>query len=220
MTAFFECGPFSARDGEGRQLFEDVSLSLSDAQCVAIEGPSGGGKSTLLRHLTGLAWAPDAGRRLDGVDYPCGQLPVWRSQITLVAQDAPMIAGSIRDNLSFPFAQRVGKNREFEEGEADRLLESVGLERLPLDREIRTLSGGERHRVALVRGLLWDPPVLVTDETLSGLDPDAVAASFDLLLACARRPGRLVICVFHDPELNARADRHFRLADGRLEEVR
>ena len=100
MTAFFECGPFSARDGEGRVLFEDVSLSLSDGQCVAIEGPSGGGKSTLLRYLTALAWSPDAGRRLDGVDYPCAQLPVWRSQVTLIAQDAPMIAGSVGDNLA------------------------------------------------------------------------------------------------------------------------
>jgi putative ABC transport system ATP-binding protein len=220
MTAFFECGPFSARDGEGRVLFEDISLSLADNQCVAIEGPSGGGKSTLLRHLTGLAWSPDAGRRLDGADYPCAQLPVWRSQVTLVAQDAPMIAGSVRENLSFPFAQRAGKERGFDEGAAIRLLESVGLDRLPFDREIRTLSGGERHRIALVRGLLWDPPVLVADETLSGLDPEAVTASFDLLLACARRPGRLVICVFHDPELNARADRHLRLANGRLEEGR
>ncbi len=219
MTAFFECGPFSATDGEGRVLFEDVSLSLSDGGCVAIEGPSGGGKSTLLRYLTGLAWSPDAGRRLDGVDYPCGQLPVWRSQVTLVAQDAPMVAGTVGDNLSFPFTQRASKGRQFDPEQAAGLLESVGLGRLPLDREIRTLSGGERHRIALVRGLLWDPPVLVADETLSGLDPDAVSASFELMLTFARRPGRLVICVFHDPELNARADRHLRLANGRLEEV-
>ncbi len=219
MSAFFECGPFSARDGEGRQLFEDVSLSLDDGQCVAIEGPSGGGKSTLLRHLTGLAWSPDAGRRLNGVDHSCAQLPAWRSRVTLVAQDAPMMAGSLRENLSFPFSQRVGKDRTFNEREAVRLMESVGLGRLPLDREIRTLSGGERHRIALVRGLLWEPPVLVADETLSGLDPDTVTASFDLMLTFARRPGRLVICVFHDSALNARADRHLRLADGRLQEV-
>jgi len=220
MGTFFECGPFSACDGEGRVLFEDVSLSLSDGQCVAIEGPSGGGKSTLLRYLTALAWSPDAGRRLDGLDFHCAQLPIWRSRVTLVAQDAPMIAESVRENLSFPFAQRVGKARGFDEGEAVHLLESVGLGRLPLDREIRTLSGGERHRIALVRGLLWNPPVLVADETLSGLDPEAVTASFDLLLAFARRPGRLVICVFHDPALNARADRRLRLADGNLEDVR
>ena len=220
MSAFFECGPFSARDGEDRVLFEDVTLSLADAQCVAIEGPSGGGKSTLLRHVTGLAWAPDAGRRLNGDEYPCAQLPSWRAKVSLVAQDAPMIAGSVRDNLAFPFAQRVGKGRNFDVDEAISLLGKVQLGRLPLDREIRTLSGGERHRIALVRGLMWEPPVLVADEPLSGLDPEAVTACFDLLLDYARRPGRVVLCVFHDPELNRRADRRFRLASGRLESVR
>jgi putative ABC transport system ATP-binding protein len=220
MTPFFECGPFSARDGEGRILFEDVSLSLSDGECVAIEGPSGGGKSTLLRYLTGLAWSPDAGRRLDGEDYRCAQLPTWRSKVSLVAQDAPMIAGTVGDNLAFPFVQRAGKGRDFDADQAATLLDKVGLGRLPLDREVRTLSGGERHRIALLRGLLWEPPVLVADEPLTGLDPEAVSASFELLLAFARRPGRLVICVFHDPGLNSRADRHHRLAKGRLEAIR
>ena len=219
MGAFLECGPFGASDGEGRILFRDVSLVLEDAQCVAIEGPSGGGKSTLLRHVTGLAWSPEANRRLADEDYQGARLPAWRAQVSLVAQDAPMISGSVHDNLSVPFSQRAGRGRTFDEQEARRLLEAVGLKRLPFDREVRTLSGGERHRIALVRGLLWDPPVLVTDEPLTGLDPDAVTASFELMLSFARRPGRLVICVFHDPGLNSRADRHLRLADGRLERV-
>ncbi len=87
MTAFFECGPFSARDGEGRLLFEDVSLGLADGQCVAIEGPSGGGKSTLLRHVTGLAWSPDAGRWLDGsanhLSWPMSCGTTWPKRRTM-----------------------------------------------------------------------------------------------------------------------------------------
>ncbi len=219
MSAFLECGPFSARDGEGRQLFDDVSLAFEAGSCVAIEGPSGGGKSTLLRQITALAWTPGATRRLDGEAYEGVQLPAWRARVTLMAQDASMIAGTLRDNLALPFSMRAGRERPFSEAEAVRLLAEVGLERLPLEREVRTLSGGERHRVALVRGLLWDPPVLVVDEPLAGLDPESADRCFELLLEFARRDGRLLLAVFHDPQRNGRADRRLRLADGRLVEA-
>jgi putative ABC transport system ATP-binding protein len=217
MSPFFECGPFNAHNGEGRTLFDEVSLALDDGQCVVISGPSGGGKSTLLRHATGLANGPEASRRLAGRYYEGGSLPEWRSRVTLAAQDAPMLGRSIFDNLRFPFEQRQGRDRAFSEDEARRLLSGVGLEGIPLDRSVRALSGGERHRVALVRGLLWDPPVLVADEPLSGLDPDNVEACFELLLAYGRRPGRLALCVIHEPGLHDRADRNFRLDGGRLE---
>jgi len=216
MSAFFECGPFSASDGEGRVLFEEASVSVSDGWCVALEGPSGSGKSTLLRHITGLAWSPHAERRLDGTSYPCAKLPAWRAQVSLVAQDAPMIAGTVSDNLEFIFAQRAGCEKSFDGAGAVELLTRVGLEKLPFDREIRTLSGGERHRLALVRGLLWDPPVLVADEPLSGLDPEIAEICFGLMIGFAQRPGRLLLCSLHDPEMNSRTDRRLRLAGGRL----
>ena len=216
MAAFLECGPFSARDGEGRVLFDEASLSLSESCCVALEGPSGGGKSTLLRHVTGLAWSPHADRRLDGTSYTCAELPAWRAQVSLVAQDAPMIAGTVFDNLEFVFAQRAGCEKSFDEVGAVGLMTRVGLEKLPFDREIRTLSGGERHRLALVRGLLWDPPVLVADEPLSGLDPEVAERCFALMLDFAHRPGRLLLCSLHDPEMNSRTDHRLRLSGGRL----
>ena len=216
MSAFLECGPFTASDGEGRVLFEDVSISLPDQQCVTIEGPSGSGKSTLLRHVTGLAYSPDPARRLHGKSYVGAELPAWRSQVSLVAQDAPMIAGTVHDNLSFPFIQRTGREKPFDDVRAAALMTRVGLEQLPFDREVRTLSGGERHRLALVRGLLWSPPVLVADEPLSGLDPDIASVCFDLLLRFGRRPGKLLVCVLHDPGMNARADSRLRLANGLL----
>jgi putative ABC transport system ATP-binding protein len=219
MAAFLECGPFSARDGEGRVLFDETSLSLSESCCVALEGPSGGGKSTLLRHVTGLAWSPHAERRLDGTSYACADLPAWRARVSLVAQDAPMIAGTVSDNFEFVFAQRAGCEKSFDAAGAVELMNRVGLEKLPFDRQIRTLSGGERHRLALVRGLLWDPPVLVADEPLSGLDPENAETCFELMLAFARRSGRLLLCSLHDPEMNSRTDHRLRLADRRLVEV-
>ncbi len=197
-------------------LFDKVSLALDEGQCVAVEGPSGGGKSTLLRHVTALAFSADATRRLHDTLYQGADLPSWRGRVTLVAQDAPMISGTVRDNLEFPFAQRSGRDASFDEVRAAALMTKVGLELLPFDREVRTLSGGERHRLALVRGLLWDPPVLVADEPLAGLDPDVAAICFDLLLEFGRRRQHLLLCVLHDPGLTARVDRRLRLTRGQL----
>jgi putative ABC transport system ATP-binding protein len=219
VSSFLECGPFSARDGEGRVLFEDLSLALGDGQCVALEGPSGGGKSTLLRHVAALAWSPAASHRIAGESFSGSRLPAWRARVSLAAQDAPMLAASVGENLRFPFAQRAGRGRSFDEGAARGLLGRVGLAELVLEREVRTLSGGERHRLALVRALLWEPTVLLADEPLAGLDPERAEACFQLLLEFARRPGRLALCVFHEPSRNRRADRRLRLGDGRLEEA-
>lgn len=218
MSSFLECGPFSAWDGEGRVLFEDLSLTLGDGHCVALEGPSGGGKSTLLRHVAALAWTPTAPRRLDGESFSGTRLPAWRSRVSLASQDAPMLAASVGENLRFPFGQRAGRGRRFDEGTARGLLGQVGLAELPLEREVRTLSGGERHRLALVRALLWEPTVLLADEPLAGLDPDRAEACFELLLGFARRPGRLALCVFHEPSRSRRADRRLRLTTAGLEE--
>jgi putative ABC transport system ATP-binding protein len=216
MAAFLDCGPFSASDGEGRILLDGVTLSTDDGQFVSIEGPSGGGKSTLLRHVTALAHAPNAARQLDGESYKGAELPEWRSRVSLVVQDAPMIAGTVRENLEFPFFQRAGREKPFDEVRAAALMTQVGLERLPFDREVRTLSGGERHRLALIRGLLWNPSVIVADEPLAGLDPEIASVCLDLLLHFGRQPGRLVVCVLHDPGMSARADRRLRLANGHL----
>jgi len=195
----------------------NLTIAAGDSWCIL--GRNGAGKSTLLRHVTGLAYSLDAARRLDGTGFTGAELPAWRSRVSLVAQDAPMIAGTVRENLEFPFVQRAGREKPFDDVRAAALMTQVGLEQLPFDREVRTLSGGERHRLAMIRSLLWNPMVIVADEPLAGLDPDIAAVCFDLLLRFGRRPGRLLVCVLHDPEMSARADQRLRLADGQLKGV-
>ena len=136
----------------------------------------------------------------------------------MVAQDAPMLAGTVGDNIRFPFDQRCAGGGGPAEDRLRELMEATGLAEIPEERDIGTLSGGERHRLALVRGLLWDPPVLVADEPLSGLDEQRSEACFTLLLDFAHRPGHAVICVLHDRSLAVRADRRTPLAAGPAEE--
>jgi putative ABC transport system ATP-binding protein len=217
MAPFLIAGLFSARDGEGRRLFDGASLALEAGELAVLEGRSGGGKSTLLRQLVGMVRTEGVGRELAGEAYSSQQLPRWRSQVTLVAQDAPMLAGTVGENLRFPYAQRCAGGRVVDESRLGELLAATDLYGISEERDVATLSGGERHRLALVRGLLWDPPILVADEPLSGLDEEIAALCFELLLDFARRPDHAVLCVLHERTLTDKADRRLRLEKDRIE---
>ena len=218
MPNFLEAGPFEASDGEGRVLFRDADLRLSEGRATVLEGPSGGGKSTLLRLVAGLhSGGRGAVRRLRDDVYAGASLQLWRSKVTLMAQDAPMIPGTVGDNLELPFRLRHRGDRVFEPHRAEDLLDAVGLGRMRLDRQVITLSGGERHRLALARGLLWDPPVLLADEPLAGLDHETATACFDLLLDFSHRAGHTALVVLHHMELAVKTDGVIRLDRGRLD---
>jgi ABC-type iron transport system FetAB ATPase subunit len=219
MAPFLSAGPFSAHDGEGRRLFENVSIEIDESELVVLDGPSGSGKSTLLRQMVGMVPTSDVTRELDSETFSGQQLPRWRSRVTLVAQDAPMLAGTVGENIRFPFAQRCAGDCAPDETRLIELMYATGLAGIPEDREIGTLSGGERHRLALVRGLLWDPYVLVVDEPLSGLDEDMASSCFELVLDVAHRPRHAVVCVLHDRSLAHRADRRIPLRSTMVEAV-
>ncbi len=217
MTAvLLEAGSFEARRDGGELLYTDVRVCLEEGQLSLLEAPSGAGKSTLLRQIAGMVRTPGAERLLAGKPHPPTGLAAWRSRVSLLAQDAPMLPGTVEDNLRFPFALRSAGGREWPQERARKLLASV-LDEVPLERTIGTLSGGERHRLALIRGLLWDPPVLLADEPLSGLDPKRAELCVDLLLEHSRRPGHTVLVVLHEPGLAARADVRLRLGRMGLE---
>jgi len=215
MATLLRCGPLSAVDGEGRRLYDSVTVSLEEGCLTVLEGPSGGGKSTLLRQLVGLAPAENVVRELSGRPWDDDDLPGWRAAVGLMMQDAPIIPGSVLENLDFPYGLKSAAGRSFDGDRARGLLEDVGLGAIALDRQALTLSGGERHRLALVRTLLWSPPVVLADEPLSGLDGSRAGRCFELLGEYARRPGYAVLCVLHDPRMGRGADRHLCLeADG------
>ncbi len=216
MTPLLRCGPLSAEDGEGRRLYSGVTVSLDEECLTVLEGPSGGGKSTLLRQIAGLAPSEGVTRELGGCRWGGKALPGWRSEVNLLMQDAPIIPESVLENLKFPYDLKSAGDRVFDSKKAGKLLDEVGLGSIALDRPASTLSGGERHRLAIVRALLWVPAVLLADEPLSGLDGPRASRCFDLLREHARRPGHAVLCVLHDPTMGRGADRRLCLESERL----
>ncbi len=217
MPPLLEAGPFAATTDTGRRLFDGVTVQLEAGGVTVLEGPSGAGKSTLLRRLVGLDPAPAARRVLDGEAIDGSRLCEWRSRVTLLPQDAPVLPGSVRFDLAFPYDLKAAGGRTFDADRARELLDAVGLGEIAFDRPTSDLSGGERHRLALARGLLWAPRVLVADEPLAALDADTASRCWKLMRDFVHAEGHAVLTTLHDPSRAADADHRLVLSDGRLE---
>ncbi|QHC66032.1 ATP-binding cassette domain-containing protein [Rathayibacter sp. VKM Ac-2759] len=185
-------------DGD-RTVLHGVSFTVPRGKRTALVGPSGAGKSTILA-LIERFYDPEAGVvRLGGVDITAIDRDALRAQIGYVEQDAPVLAGTIRENL-------VLGRPDADDADCRRVLEAVNLtdvlERDPLGLDAPVgesgvmLSGGERQRLAIGRALLAAPPILLLDESTSSLDGlneqrlrlaiDAVAENRTLLVIAHR----------------------------------
>jgi lipoprotein-releasing system ATP-binding protein len=205
---------------EGVTLVRDVTLTVGRGEFIAITGPSGSGKSSLL-YLLGLLDRPTEGRiALEGRDMAAlsdSELARVRlRQLGFVFQFHFLLPEfTALENLLIPI-RRLGRleGRAARE-EAMRLLASLGLadaaQKLP-----EQLSGGMRQRVAIARALANSPLLLLADEPTGNLDTKNAAAVFDIFESLAREQGRSVIVVTHDAELARRATRRVHLVDGAL----
>lgn len=204
----------------GVTLVQDIDLVIEGGEFVAVTGPSGSGKSSLL-YLLGLLDRPSEGRILlegrDTAGLDSGTLAALRlSRIGFVFQFHFLLPEfDALDNVLIPI-RRLGRlgGREAQ-ARAHELLESLGLggegHKLP-----EQLSGGMRQRAAIARALANDPTLLLADEPTGNLDTKNASAVFDIFSRLAREEGRAVVTVTHDAELAKRATRRIHLVDGRI----
>lgn len=180
-------------------------LAVEPGACVGVSGPSGSGKSLFLRMICDLD-ANEGEVWLDGAPRSGVPAPAWRRRVVYVPAESGWWADHIADH--FPGDRRAA---------ADDLAARLGLPPGIIDGPVSRLSTGERQRLALVRALLLDSPVLLLDEPTSGLDGDG-AARVEAILAERMSAGLAVVLVTHNPAQALRlASRRFVMTAGRLE---
>jgi len=202
-------------------LVQDVSLSIGARELVAVTGPSGSGKSSLL-YLLGLLDRPTAGvLRIAGRDAgPMSERERAETRLALlgfVFQFHFLLPEfTVRENVELPMRKRARLTRGQMRERAAGLLDSLGLGD-HLDKRPDQLSGGQRQRVAVARALANDPPVVFADEPTGSLDTKSSAQVFAILEDLVRTGGKTVVAVTHDLDMASRMDRRIHLVDGRLE---
>jgi len=201
-SPLLEAGELEIEAG-GLPLLESVSLSLEAGCALALSGPSGSGKSSLLRVLAGLDAAASGSIRLEGREPASWGWPRYRRRVNLLFQKPALPDGTLRANLARPFEYATA-DEPFPEDLARDLLGRLGLGGKGLDSDPRKFSLGEQQRVCLVRSLLVRPALILLDEPSSALDPESARRVEEALTTERRERGMAMILAAHDPEQPAR----------------
>jgi putative ABC transport system ATP-binding protein len=200
------------------EVLRDVSLSISEAEFVAIIGASGSGKSTLM-HVMGCLQKPTRGEIvLDGVniaELTEDELAEIRGkQIGFVFQQFNLLPlKTAQKNVELPLIFQGVSSTERSKKAAE-LLERVGLGHR-MSHKPSQMSGGEQQRVAIARALVGNPAIIFADEPTGNLDTKSSREIMSILKKL-NSEGKTLIVVTHDPEIAKWADRTIRLSDGRV----
>jgi len=202
-------------------VIDRMSLELDSVHCLALIGPSGGGKSTLLRIIAGLEYPNNGSVALNGqpIEYGDEALLRHRRSIGTVFQAFNLFPHlTALKNITLPLEKVHGRTKE----EAQELAEGTLRRFQLLDHAYKRpaeLSGGQRQRVAIARAIAIKPQVVLLDEPTSALDPEMTAEVLELIEEL-KQEGRDLIIVTHEMGFARRlADRVALLAAGRIAEI-
>ncbi|MHB1561658.1 MAG: ABC transporter ATP-binding protein [Isosphaeraceae bacterium] len=223
MTHLIEADAIGRRDRKSKAdgwLIRGISLVVQPGDRLGVLGPSGAGKTVLLRALARLDPLDEGIIRSAGQEVRGDAVPEYRRRVVYLHQRPALLEGSVEENLRYPFSLKVHRERSFDPATAEGLLARLGREPGFLAKNARDLSGGESQLVGLVRALLLDPAVLLLDEPTASLDSPTARAVEKVLeewLAAAPE-ARALVWVSHNPDQARRmTGRRIHLRAGRLE---
>ena len=204
--------------GEARvEILRGVDLSIAAGETVALLGPSGSGKSSLMAVLSGLERADSGAIHVAGADFGAldedALAKARRGRIGIILQAFHLLPTmTALENVAVPL-ELAGRNDAFARAEAE--LHAVGLGHRNGHYPAQ-LSGGEQQRVAIARAVAPAPAILFADEPTGNLDAKTGAAIMDMLFGRQRETGETLLVITHDPALAARCGRVIEMLDGRI----
>jgi phospholipid/cholesterol/gamma-HCH transport system ATP-binding protein len=202
------------------RVLNGLNLDILPGETTVILGPSGTGKSVMLKHIVGLL-QPDAGevwfhdQRVDRLKE--SEMVPLRKRIGFLFQMGAMFDSmTVGQNVEFPLVEHTQLNKKERAEKVDRLLKMVGLAKTQ-NKMPAEMSGGQRKRAALARAVALEPEIMLYDEPTTGLDPIRSDVINELILALTQELGMTSIVVTHDmTSANKIADRMVLLYDGRV----
>ncbi len=204
----------------GGWLIRGVNVSVGFGERLGVLGPSGAGKTVLLRAIALLDPLDEGAIRWNDQDVRGEAVPDYRKRVIYLHQRPALLEGTVEDNLRHPFMLKAHRDRAFDPRWAEDLLARLGREPGFLAKSSRDLSGGESQLVGLIRALQLDPAVLLLDEPTASLDPAATRAVEGLLddwLAADPARRALVWVSHHADQARRMTGRRVHLRAGRLE---
>ncbi|TFC42512.1 ABC transporter ATP-binding protein [Cryobacterium sp. TMT1-21] len=204
----------------GSEILHAINLRVEPGQMVAIAGPTGAGKSTVVSLIPRLYDVTHGSVLLDGIDVRDLQLATVRKQISMVLQDSILFRGTIYDNIAYG-ADHPTREQVLAAAEVANVDEFVRTLPLGYDTPVAergvSLSGGQRQRIAIARALVRDTPIVILDEPTSGLD--AISEQYVMRGLDRLMIGRSVIVIAHRLSTLRRADVIHVLDHGRIVET-
>ena len=187
-------------------LLRDISLSLRSGDRIGLVGPSGAGKTVLLRALARLDPVCEGELLWRGGAIHGARVPTYRAHVIYLHQRPAFVEGSVEDNLRLPFSLMQHRGKQFDRTRLANWLGSLDRDESFLAKNVQDLSGGEAQLAGLLRALQLDPQVLLLDEPTAAIDRHT-ATLFEQLVAAwlAERPSeRAFMWVSHDSQQTER----------------